>query len=86
MLVQSTLHAQNKGNHWYIDSGCSSHIIGEQIKFLTLKELNEGIVTFGDNIAAKIVGKGTLSLDNGKTKTENVLYVEGLEYNLLSVI
>jgi hypothetical protein len=42
--------------------------------------------TFGDNASARIVGKGIISLDNGKTKTHNVLYVEGLKHDFLSVI
>ena len=66
-------------------SGCSSHMIGDQTKFLTLKKENEGSVTFGGNTTSRIDGKGTLSLDNGKTKIENVLYVEDLKHNLLNV-
>jgi hypothetical protein len=31
-----------------------------------------------------IVGKGIVSLDNGKTKTQNLFYVEGLKNNILS--
>jgi hypothetical protein len=46
---------------------------------------NEGSVTFGDNETSKIVGKLTLSLDNGSAKVENVLCVEDLKHNLLSV-
>ena len=49
MLIQIALHAQNKGNQWYVDNGCSSHVIGDQTKFLTLKKENEGSVTFGGN-------------------------------------
>ena len=59
---------------------------GDKTKFLTLKEEKGGRVTFGDNGYARIVGKSTASIDNGKTKTHNVLYVEGLKCNLLSVI
>jgi hypothetical protein len=79
------LYAQNEGNQWYIDSGCSKHMTGDQTKFLTLKEEKGGRVTFGDNGSARIVGKGIVSLDNGKTKTHNALYVEGLKHNILSV-
>ena len=43
-------------------------------------------VTFGDNGSTRIVGKGIVSLDNGNTNAWNVLYVEGLKNNLLSVI
>jgi hypothetical protein len=69
MLVQTSLHAQNKGNQWYVDSGCSSHMTGDKSKFLTLKEVNGGSVTFGSDATTRIAGKGTLSLNNGKTKT-----------------
>jgi hypothetical protein len=69
MLVQTSLHAKNKGNIWYVDSGCSSHMTRDKNKFLTLKEVNKGSVTFGDNAPARITRKYTLSLDIGKTKT-----------------
>jgi hydroxymethylpyrimidine/phosphomethylpyrimidine kinase len=69
MLVKTTLHAQNKENQWYIYSGCSSHMTGDKSKFLTLKEVNGGSVTFGSDVTARIARKGTLSLNNGKTKT-----------------
>ena len=58
---------------------------GDQTKFLTLKEEKAGSVSFGDNVSTSIVGKGIVSLDNGKTKTQNVLYVKGLKHNILSV-
>jgi hypothetical protein len=53
-------------------------------QFLTLKK-NESSVTFGNNGTSKIVGKGTLSLDNGRNKTETILCIEDLKYNLLIV-
>jgi hypothetical protein len=56
----------------------------DRSKFITLKK-NEDNVTFGDNGSSKIVGKGTLSLDNGKDKVEKVQCVENLKNNLLSV-
>jgi hypothetical protein len=79
------MYAQDKGSQWYIDSGCSDHMIGDQNKFLTLKEEKGSKITFGDNASSRIVGKGIVSLDNGKNKTHNVLYVEGLKHNLISV-
>jgi hypothetical protein len=60
-------------------------MIGNNNKFFILKEEKGGSVTFGNNASARIVGKGTISLDNGKTKIQNVMYVEGLKKNLLSV-
>jgi hypothetical protein len=54
-------------------------------KLIILKEEKGGNTTFGDNASTRIVGKGTISLDNGKTKTYNILYAEGLKHNILSV-
>ena len=84
LIMQATLHVQNNRDDWYIDSGISSHMIGDKTKLITMKK-NEGSVTFGDNGTSKIVGKGTLSLDNGSHKVENVQCVEELKQNLLNV-
>jgi len=59
-------------------------MIGDRTKFITLKK-NEGNVTFGGNGRSKIVGKCTLSLDNVKSKIENVMCVEDLKHNILNV-
>ena len=53
-------------------------------KVISFSNNSSGDVRFGDNNFANIVGKGTLSLNNGKTITENVLYVEDLKHNLLT--
>jgi hypothetical protein len=60
-------------------------MIRDRTKFLTLKEEKGGSVTFGDKDSTRIVEKGIISLDNGKTKRKNFLCVEGLNNNLLSV-
>jgi hypothetical protein len=41
------MYAQDKGNHWYIDSGCSKHMTRDHNKFLTLKEKNEEMLHLG---------------------------------------
>jgi hypothetical protein len=85
MLVQTSIHDQNKGNQWYVDNGFSSHMTCDKKTFLTFKEVNEVRLTFGDNDTTRIAGKGTLSIKNGNTKIKKVLYVEGLKHNLLIV-
>jgi hypothetical protein len=42
-------------------------------------------VTFGNDAPGKIKGKGMVSLSNGKGKAQDVLLVDGLKHNLLSV-
>ncbi len=79
------LPVQKQKNPWYIDSGCSKHIFGDKEKFISLSEHKEGKVTFGNDALGKVRGKGVVSLSNGKGKAKDVLFVDGLKHNLLSV-
>ena len=77
------LCATKSQNLWNLDNGCSKHMIGDPSKFITLKD-NKGKVTFGDILSSKIIGKGTIVV-NRKIEAENVLLVEKLKPNILSV-
>ena len=79
------LFVQRKKDSWYIDSGCSKHMTSDKSKFLFLSESKSGNVTFGDDAPGKIKGKGMVGLSNGKGKAQDVLFVDGLKHNLLSV-
>ena len=79
------LTSQRQNNSCYIDSGCSKHMTRDKSKFLSLSESKSGNVTFGNDAPGKIKGKGMVSLSNGKGKTQDVLFVDGLKHNLLSV-
>jgi hypothetical protein len=71
-------------DEWYIDSGCSSHMNGDQDKFISLKRKG-GSVAFGDDSFAKILGEGVVEIGRKNVKAKNVLLVEELNHNLLSV-
>jgi hypothetical protein len=58
---------------------------GDKGKFLSLSESKLGNVTFGNDAPGKIKGKGMVSLNNVKGKAQDVLLVDGLKHNLLSV-
>jgi hypothetical protein len=58
---------------------------GDKSKFLTLSDSKSGNVTFGNDAPGKVKGKGIVSLSNGKRKAQDVLLVENLKHNLLSV-
>jgi hypothetical protein len=73
-------------NPWYINSGCSKHMMRDNGKFLSLSERKSGNVNFGNDAPSKIKGKGMVSLSNGKGKAQDILLVDGLKHNLLSVI
>jgi hypothetical protein len=71
-------------DEWYIDSGFYSHMTGDQDKFISLKR-KDGNVAFGDDSSAKILGEGVVELGRKNVKEKNVLLVEDLNHNLLSV-
>ena len=70
---------------WYLDSGCSRHMTGNHSLFKVFESKKGGNVTFGDWSKSQIKGKETISLP-GLTNIANVLYVEGMRVNLLSII
>ena len=83
--MQDALKVQRKKSSWILDSGCTSHMIGNKTKLNNLNNFNGGSVKFGNNDDAKIMGKGYVSLNGGKISCDNVLFVDGLKHNLLSV-
>src|SRR3984957_14087485 len=58
---------------------------GDRSKFLTLSDSKSGNVTFGNDAPGKVKGKGIVCLSNEKRKSQDVLYVEYLKHNFLSV-
>ncbi|XP_070025804.1 uncharacterized protein [Nicotiana sylvestris] len=75
---------KGSSQQWFIDSGYSKHMIGNTMVFLSLKALQGGSVSFGNGKRGYILGVGKV----GKSLThsiENVYYVNGLKYSLLSV-
>jgi hypothetical protein len=58
---------------------------GDRDRFLTLRKEKYGSVSFGNDDSAKIIGKDTVRIGNKNTKEENVLLVEDMKHNILSV-
>ena len=52
--------------------------------FTSLSSKDDGYVTFGDNSKGKIIGIGNVGKEPSPI-IENVLLVNGLKYNLLSI-
>ena len=69
---------------WYLDSDCSRHMIGDRSLFKVFESKKCGNVTFGDGSKSQIKGKGIICLLE-LPDIANVLYVEGLRVNLLSI-
>ncbi|GAA0153070.1 hypothetical protein LIER_11393 [Lithospermum erythrorhizon] len=69
---------------WYFDSGCSKHMTGNKSHLSNLEEIRGECVTFGGGEKGKITGKGCLNV-KGLPKLRNVLLVDGLTVNLISI-
>jgi hypothetical protein len=80
------LQAKKKKRGWYVDSGYSKHMTGDRDMFLTLRKERDGSVSFKNDDSTKIIAKGTVIIGKKNTKEENVLLVEDMKHNLLSVI
>jgi hypothetical protein len=69
-----------------LDSGCTKHMTKNRRMFTSID--NEGLdcdkITFGDNSKGKVKGLGKIVISNDLS-ISNVLLVESLSYNLLSV-
>ncbi|XP_061998851.1 uncharacterized protein LOC133716132 [Rosa rugosa] len=84
-LVALTALADKLKDFWYVDSGCSRHMTRDKAWFSSFQdECTTGSVTFGDGRKAKIMAQGTVNTP-GIPNLKNVLYVEGLTANLISV-
>ncbi|XP_059635284.1 uncharacterized protein LOC132277441, partial [Cornus florida] len=69
---------------WFLDSGCSRHMTGDQSKFHSIKPHKGGSVTFGDNSKGKVIGIGTIGISSSLS-IDDVLLVKGLKHNLFSI-
>ncbi|XP_024195881.1 uncharacterized protein LOC112199047 [Rosa chinensis] len=84
-LVALTALADKGRYFWYVDSGCSRHMTGDKSWFISFEdESTTSFVTFGDGGKASILARGTVNTP-GIPNLKNVLYVEGLTANFISV-
>jgi hypothetical protein len=70
---------------WFMDSGCSRHMIKNKKWFSSLTLLShKEYVTFGDDKKGKVLGTGIMKVNDCFTLND-VALVDRLRYNLLSV-
>jgi hypothetical protein len=81
-----SLQDKHKKHGWYVDNGCSKNMTCDEDRFLTLRNERDGSIFFGNDDSTRIIGKGIVRIGNKDSKVENVLLVEDMKYNLLSVI
>jgi hypothetical protein len=69
-----------------LDSGCTNHMTGERRMFTSFEknECESDCITFSDNSQGQVLGFGKIAITT-EHSISNVLLVESLNYNLLSV-
>ena len=69
-----------------LDSGCTNHMSGEKNIFTSFQpnQITSERIVFGDNSKGDILGLGKIAITNDNS-ISNVLLVDSLGYNLLSV-
>ena len=73
------------GRHWVLDSRCSQHMIGDDSMFTSLEDPGDhDHVTYGDNSRVRVIGLGSIGITHDLS-ISNVLFVEDLKFNLISI-
>nr|GEW32863.1 hypothetical protein [Tanacetum cinerariifolium] len=65
---------------WYLDSGCSKHMIEDRSQLINFVQKFFGTVKFGNDHVAKIMGYGDYKI--GNVTKSRVYFMEGLWHNL----
>ena len=77
--------ASRRRERWYLDSGCLRHMTWDTNNFATLSRYQEGgTITFKDDSKSNIIGIGNIKIGSSSL-IENVILVDGLKHNLLSI-
>ena len=74
-----------KSDKQIINSGYSCHMTGDESKFETFENYNGNSAIFWNVAPCLVKGKGSIRLTK-KITYDNAYLVEGLNYNLLSVL
>ena len=84
-LMQVCLKSHHqKESKWYLNCGCPRHMIGNRSWFRNLRPKDGGFVKFANGIKSKIIGISNIGKNNSDLITD-VMLVEGLTHNLLSI-
>ena len=70
-----------------LDSGCTQHMTGDARMFNSINSSGNNdydSITFSDNSKGKVKGLGKIAISNDLS-ISNVLLVESLNFNLLSI-
>jgi hypothetical protein len=87
LMAQTEQGYEAREEVWYLDSGCSNHMVGNKDWLFDFDESFKDSVKLGNDSKMMVMGKGNLKLFiNGKIHViSNVYYLPGLRTNLLSI-
>ncbi|GAU44848.1 hypothetical protein TSUD_112220 [Trifolium subterraneum] len=87
LMAQQNVETNARDEVWFLDSGCSNHMIGTKEWLYDFDENVRECVKLGDDSRMEIKGKGNLKLCiGGLTQViTDVYYIPGLKNNLLSI-
>ncbi|CAL9020204.1 unnamed protein product [Prunus brigantina] len=82
----TTIEIKTNGE-WYVDSGCSNHMIGNLELLVDVRTNVAGKVQMPTGTLVSVAGIGSLRIDTAKGRKyiRDVMYLPGLKENLLSV-
>ena len=86
MVTQTGEQEDKRRKAWFLDSGCSNHMSGDQELFTSLNTNFKHSVKLGNDKTLEVVGKGNVKfILNSTTYTiSDVYYIPELKNNLLS--
>ncbi|CAJ2656475.1 unnamed protein product [Trifolium pratense] len=85
--VNNSIESDDKLELWFLDSGCSNHMVGNKNWLFDFDDTFKDSVKLGDDSKMAVEGKGNLKLYiKGFVQTlTSVYYLPGLKNNLLSI-
>jgi hypothetical protein len=87
LLMAKATCEESKTEVWFLDSGCSNHMIGNKDWLYEFDENYKDSVRLGDDSRMNVMGRGNVKLCiNGRIHViTSVFYIPGLKTNLLSI-
>ncbi|PNX85031.1 retrovirus-related Pol polyprotein from transposon TNT 1-94 [Trifolium pratense] len=73
---------------WFLDTGCSNHMTGHQNWLIKFDDTRKIKVKLADDRSIQAEGTGNMVIkrkNDSSTTVEDILFVPGMDYNLLSV-
>jgi len=88
LLMETTNSEEDSVNLWYLDTGCSNHMIGHREWFVNIDDKVKNKIKFADNssVTTEDIGKVMIQRKDGQHSFINdVLYVPNMKNNWLSL-